>query len=93
MPSIRSLALDQRRQIGLVRDVEEDGEDADHEPEHEQLPDLQDAQSPEDRDQGEEHRASAVADDEDPPAAQPVDPDARRKREQDEGQELEHPEK
>ncbi len=83
------LALDEGREVGLVGDVEEDREDADHELQDEELPDLEDTGEPEDRDQHEEDRASAVTDDQDLTAAKPVDPDPGGERKQDERQEAE----
>ena len=92
VPVDEVLPLDERGQIRLVGDVEEDGEDADRELEHEQVPDLEDAGNPEDRDQREQAGACGVADDQDRPAAEAVDPDAGRQREEDERQEAEHAE-
>ena len=86
------LAVDERREVRLIRDVEEDGADPDHELEDEQVPEAQGVGRPEDRDEREQHRAGRVAGDEDRPAAQAVDPDAGGQREEDERQEAEHAE-
>src|SRR5262249_24984101 len=83
------VALDQRREIRLVRDVEEHGEDPDHELDGEELPDLENAERPEDRDEEEENGAGRVADDEDAATVQAVDPDTGWQREEDERQEAE----
>ena len=76
-------------QVRLVRDVEEDGADADHELQHHELPDVEDPDRPRDRDVGEEHGARGVACDQDRAAAQAVDPDAGGQREEHERQEAE----
>ena len=49
------LPLDERGQVRLVRDVEEDGEDPDHELHDEQLPDREHAERVGDRDRREQH--------------------------------------
>ncbi|HZC75550.1 MAG TPA: hypothetical protein VE220_06210 [Gaiellaceae bacterium] len=63
VPVDQVLSLDQRREVRLIRDVEENGEDADRELQDEELPHPQLARRPEDRDQREQHRARGVADD------------------------------
>ena len=83
------VALDERRQVRLVGDVEEDGEDADQEADDVELPERQRRPRGTRAGSSEQQRAAEVADDEDRLAPQPVDPDARGKREQDERQELE----
>ena len=81
-------ALDERGKVRLVGDVEEDGADAHDEADHVELPDRERVDGVGDRDRGQCQRAPEIAGDEDRPARQPVDPDARRQREDDERQEL-----
>ena len=82
------LPVDERREIGLVRDVEEDGQRADGEADGIELPDRQCAEPVRQRHRRERRRANEVGEDEDRLAPQPVDPDARREREEQEGQEV-----
>jgi hypothetical protein len=81
------VAIDKRREIGLVGDVEEDLERADQEPHHVELPERQDVRDVRERDGRIEGRAAEVADDQDRAPRQPVDPDAGGEREQDEREE------
>ncbi len=80
--------LDERRQVRLVGDVEEDGRDPDEEADAVQLGERQRVEGVGDRDGNEEQSACEVAEHEDRPAAQPVDPDAGGKADEQEGQEL-----
>ena len=88
LPSSELVALEDRRQVGLVGDVEEDRHHAVDEPDEVELPDRQDAGRLGDRDRDEHQRPAEIADDEDPPPREPVDPDAGRQGEQQERQEL-----
>ena len=72
------VAADERREVRLVGDVEEDRADADGETDDVELPDRQPAEPVRDRHRHERDRAPDVAEDEDRLAAEPVDPDARR---------------
>jgi hypothetical protein len=92
VPVDELLAIDERGEIRLVGDVEEDGEDPDHELKDEQVPHAQRAGRPENRNRREQDGAGSVADDEDRPPAQAIDPDAGRQCEEDEGQEPDHAE-
>ena len=92
VPVDEVLAVDEGGEVRLISDVEEDGEDPDEELKDEQVPDLQHAREPEDRDEREQNGARRVADDEDPAAAQAIDPDARGEGEEDEGEEAQHAE-
>ena len=83
------LAIDEKWQVRLIGEIEEDREDSDDELHCEQLPHREDAEAVSDRDRREQHSSSDVAEDQDRPASQPVDPDARRQRKDDEGQESE----
>jgi hypothetical protein len=83
------VALHERRQVRLVRDVEEDGQHADDEGDGEELQDVERAERVRDRDRSEGERASHVADDQDRPSREPVDPDTGREGEQQERQLLE----
>ena len=87
------VALDERRDVRHVRDVEEDGADPDEEPDDEELSQRQDVGDVRDRDRREQRSAPEVARDEDRSARQPVDPDTCRKREEDERQELDDAER
>ena len=82
------VALHDRRQVALPRDVEEHREAAVGEADDVQLPDGQGVEVERDRDGRDRDRPAEVADDQDRPPAQPVDPDPRRQAEQDERQEL-----
>ena len=85
------LALDERRQVRLVRDVEEDLEHADQEPDDEKLGEREDIGDVRERDRQQEQRASEVADDEDRPSGKSVDPHPGGEREDDEGKEFDRP--
>ena len=93
VPVDEVLAIDERRQVRLVRDVEEDGQDAREEADHEQLGHGQVALEVDDRHRQEQKAASDVADDQHAAARQPVDPHACRQREEEEGQELDRAER
>jgi hypothetical protein len=54
------LAFDERWEVRLVADVEEDGEASDEELQREKVPDAQRARRPENRDQHEEDCARAI---------------------------------
>ena len=82
------LAVDQRRQVRLVGDVEEDGQAAVDEADQVQLPDGQRAEGGGDRDRQQRGRPAQVADDQDRPPAHAVDPHAGGQADQDERQEL-----
>ena len=82
------VALDERREVRLVRDVEEDRADADEEPDDVELAEREDVGDVRDRDRREERGASEVAGDEDRASPEPVDPDAGRQREEQEREEL-----
>ena len=86
------VALDERRQVRLVRHVEEDRQRPDHEADHVHLPHRQDAERVRDRDRREHGRPTEVAGDEDGPATEPIDPGAGGQAEQDERQELDRAE-
>jgi hypothetical protein len=62
------VALDERRQVALVGDVEEDGQAAGDEADDVQLPDRQCVEGECDRDRDEGGGAAKVADDEDRPS-------------------------
>jgi hypothetical protein len=82
------VGLHQRRQVGLVGDVEEDGEHAGDEADRVQLADGEGVELVGDRDRQQRGRAPQVAGDQHRPAAQPVHPDARRQADEHEGGEL-----
>ena len=82
------LSADERGDVGLVGDVEEDGAGADGEADDVELPDRQAADPVDDRHRQERDRPADVAEHEDRLPPQPIDPDACRKREEQEGQEL-----
>ena len=88
LPSPMSLAVDERRQVRLVGDVEEDGEDAGQERDRVQLPERQHVRGVRDRDRQQHREAPEVADDEDRLSRQAIDPDARGQREEDEREEV-----
>lgn len=82
------LSLQDRRQVRLVGDVEEDRHDPVDEADDVELPDRQDVKRIGDRDRDEHQPAPEIADHEDPLPREAIDPDARRQREQQERQEL-----
>ena len=59
------IPLDERRQVRLVGDVEEDGADAHEEADDVELPERERVEDVRDRDRAEEHRAAEVPGDED----------------------------
>ena len=81
------VALDDARQVRLVGDVEEDLERARQEGDDVDLDEREPAAEEGDRDGCQEHRARDVGADEDRPPPHPIDPHARRQREEDPGQE------
>ncbi len=81
-------ALDERRQVRLVGDVEEDLERADEESDDEELAERERVREVGDRNRHEERSPAEVADDQDRTPRQTVDPHACRQREEDERQEL-----
>ena len=82
------IPLDERRQVRLVGDVEEDGADAHEEADDVELPERERVEDVRDRDRAEEHRAADVPGDEDSLPTHAVDPHACREREDDEREEL-----
>jgi hypothetical protein len=88
VPLDELVALEDRRKVRLVRDVEEDGHQTIHEADDVELPDRQRPQGKGDRDRGEHHRPAQVAEDQDPALREAVDPDTGREREEEEGQEF-----
>lgn len=87
------LARDERGEVRLVRDVEEDGADPDEEPDHVELPERQRVRDIRNRNAGKEYGSPEVACDQDRAARQPVNPDPGREREEDEGEELDRSER
>ena len=83
------VALDDRGQIALIRDVEEDAEAAGDEGDDIQLPDRQRVEGERDRDRQECDRTPQIAHDEDGTSTEAVDPDAGRQAEEHEWKELE----
>jgi len=83
---------DERREIGLVCDVEEDGERAGDKADDVELPDRHVPDDRGERDGAEGECPPDVRGDEDRPPCEPVDPNARRQREEEEGQHLDRPE-
>ena len=79
-------------QVRLVRDIEEDGADAVDEADCVELPHRQRVQRVGERHGGQRDRAHEVRRDEDRPAGEAVDPDARGEGEEDERQEQERAE-
>jgi hypothetical protein len=82
------VALDDRGQVALVGDVEEDRETAVDEDDGVELPDREHIQGKGDRDRQEADCAAQVAPDEDRAASKPVDPDAGRQAENHDRQEF-----
>ena len=74
----------ERRDDALVRHVEEHRRDADDERDGVEVPDLQGAEHPQDREGRERHRPHGVGPDHDVALAHPVDPDARGQADQQE---------
>src|SRR5437660_365481 len=72
VPVDQLLPLNECGEIRLVRDVEEDGGDADEKADGVQLPDRERAEPVGDRDRAEQQRPREVAGDEDRAPAQPV---------------------
>src|SRR5439155_18030517 len=83
------LPPDERREIRLVGDVEEDRQDTGCERGGEELPRLQDAERIREWDRGKRDSASEVSDDQQRTSPQPVYPDARGQREEEERELLE----
>ena len=81
------VALDDARQVRLVGDVEEDLERARQEGDNVDLDEREPVAEEGDRDGCQERRARDVGTDEDRPAPHPIDPHARRQREEDPRQE------
>jgi hypothetical protein len=69
-------AVDERRQVRLVGDVEEHREHSDHELDREQVPHLEDAERPQQGDRCEQEGPRGVRDDQDRAPLEAVDPDA-----------------
>ena len=86
------IALDDRRQVALVRDVEEDRQRAGHEADDVELPDREHAQGVSERDRRQGDGAAEVADDENRAAAETIDPRSGGQGEEDEREELDRPE-
>ena len=93
VPVDELVALDERRQVRLVRDVEEDGADPDQEGDDVQMAEGERVEEVGERNRAEQRRPAEVADDEDRLPPEPVDPHASRKREEDERQELDDEER
>ena len=81
------VALDDARQVRLVGDIEEDLERARQEGDNVDLDEREPVAEEGDRDGCQERRARDVGTDEDGPAPHPIDPHARRQREEDPRQE------
>jgi hypothetical protein len=88
VPVDEPVARDERGEVRLVGDVEEDGADAHHEAEDVQLPDRERVERVREWDRRERERAAEVAEDEDRLPRQPIDPDAGGERDQEERQHL-----
>ena len=82
------VSLDQRRQVRLGGDIEEDGADPDQEGNHEKLRERQRVGDVGERDRCEQTCPAEIGRDQDRPSRQPVYPDARGQGEEDERQEL-----
>ena len=82
------LLLDQRRQVRLVGDIEERGQDADDEGHDVELHDVQATEQRHDRHGGDDGGAQQVGRDHDRAAAQAVDPDAGDEAEGDAGDDV-----
>ena len=82
------VAIDDRWQVALVGDIEEDGQAAGHEPDDVQLPDCQSAEHIGDRDGDQGDGPAEVADDQDGPTREPIHPHAGRQAQEDERQEF-----
>jgi len=87
------VAIDERREVRLIGDVEEDLEDPDQEADDEELLEGQRIRDVRDRDRDEQRSAPEVADDQDRSPGQTVDPDTGGQGEQDERQELDRRER
>ena len=81
-------SLDERRQVRLVRDVEEDRGDADAEADPVHLPDRQRIEKVSNRDGREQQRPRSVTGDENRAPRQAVDPDAGRQADEEKRQKL-----
>ena len=88
VPRHELVAADERREVGLVRDVEGHGQRARDERGDVQLAERERVREVRDRNRREHGGPSEVGHDQDRSAAQAVDPDARRQREQEEGEEV-----
>src|SRR5205807_6267744 len=77
--------LDQGRQVGLVRHVEEDGEDSDEEGEHVQVGNLEKTGEAEECDGGDDGSPTDVRKDQDGPPLSSIYPHADQEAEQEEG--------
>jgi len=86
------VALDDRRQVALVGDIEEHRQRSRDEGHDIELPDRQGAEQVGDRDRDEGEGPAQVARDHDRAAAEAIDPRPGRQREQDERQELDRAE-
>ena len=75
LPSTSWSAVDERGQVRLVRDVEEDGADADEEADHVELPERQRVEAYASGIDAEQRCPAEIADDEDRLSLHPVDPD------------------
>ena len=82
------VAGDDGREVALVGDVEEDGQDADGEADDVELDDGQDAEQERERDGRQGEGSPQVAGDHHRAASQPVDPHACREPDQEERQEV-----
>ena len=83
------VALDDRRQVGVVGRVEERREDRGQPGHDQQLPEGQDAERERERDRTQERRPPQVRPDEHGPSPQPVHPRARDEPEDERGDEIE----
>ena len=72
----QALALDDRRQVGVVGGIEERRQDRGQPGDHQELRERQDAERERDRHGTEQDRPTEVRPDEDRPSPQPVDPGA-----------------
>jgi hypothetical protein len=86
------VAVDERWQVGLVRDVEEHRHHAHDEADHVQLPDGQHAEQECDGDRQERGRTAQVREDQDRAPAQAIDPSSGGQADQHEWQELDRAE-
>ena len=88
VPLDELVPVDERRQIRLVGNVEEDGRDPDEEAHCKELPDRQRIECVRDRDRDQEPRARKISEDENRTTRQTIDPHSRRQADEDEREKL-----